>query len=66
VAIDAFEVTCPYCGEQLEIAIEPDVHGSFVQDCEVCCNPWLVRIERSEPGDWSERSVTVSRADGSE
>ena len=41
-----FLVTCPYCGEEVEIFVEPDVHGSFVQDCEVCCNPWLVRVER--------------------
>jgi hypothetical protein len=64
VDLDAFDVTCPYCGEDLSIAIESDVSGSFVQDCEVCCNPWLVRVDR-EPGG-SERYVTVRRADGSE
>ena len=57
-----FAVNCPYCGEDIEIYIEPDVHGTFVQDCEVCCNPWLVRVSRSGDG----RSVSVSRADGSE
>lgn len=57
-----FTVNCPYCGEDIEISIEPDVHGTFVQDCEVCCNPWLVRVSRSTDG----RSVSVSRADGSE
>ena len=36
---DHFFVTCPYCGEETEIYVEPDVRGSFVQDCEVCCNP---------------------------
>jgi hypothetical protein len=59
-----FRVTCPYCGEDLEIWIEPDVSGSFVQDCEVCCNPWLVRVNAGH-GD-EERYVSVSRADGSE
>jgi Cysteine-rich CPXCG len=64
-----FLVTCPYCGEEVEIFVEPDVHGSFVQDCEVCCNPWLVRVERGEGGDAEEgggRYVSVGRADGSE
>jgi len=65
-----FLVTCPYCGEEVEIFVEPDVHGSFVQDCEVCCNPWLVRVERGEGGEEGEadggRSVSVGRADGSE
>ena len=59
---DHFPVTCPYCGEALEIYVEADVRGSFVQDCEVCCNPWRVRIS----GRGEARSVDVRRADGSE
>jgi hypothetical protein len=59
---DQFIVTCPYCGEQVEIYLEPDVRGAFVQDCEVCCNPWRVRVFRSG----SDRDVEVRRADGSE
>ena len=39
---DQFQVQCPYCGEAVEIYVEPDVSGMFVQDCEVCCNPWRV------------------------
>ena len=60
--LDDFFVTCPYCGEEIEIQIEEDVRGSFVQDCEVCCNPWLVRVTRSADG----ADVSVRRADGSE
>jgi hypothetical protein len=59
---DRFPVTCPYCGEEVEIYVEPDVRGSFVQDCEVCCNPWRVRVS----GSRDERWVDVGRADGSE
>jgi len=59
---DVFVVMCPYCGEQVEIYLEPDVGGSFVQDCEVCCNPWRVRVS----GNGEEREVDVTRADGSE
>lgn len=59
---DQFFVTCPYCGEGNEIYVEPDVRGSFVQDCEVCCNPWRVRVS----GKGDERTVDVRRADGSE
>ena len=60
--MDDFLVTCPYCGEEVEVRFEPDVDGSLVQDCEVCCNPWLVRISGGE----DERFLDVSRADGSE
>jgi hypothetical protein len=59
---DQFLVWCPYCGEQVEIYVEPDVRGSFVQDCEVCCNPWRVRIV----GSREDRDVVLTRADGSE
>jgi hypothetical protein len=59
---DRFLVTCPYCGEDVEIYVEPDVRGTFVQDCEVCCNPWRIQIRRTQ----GERDITVMRADGSE
>ena len=59
---DEFTVVCPYCGEEVQIFVEDDVRGSFVQDCEVCCNPWLVRVTQSADG----RDVSVGRADGSE
>ena len=60
--MNEFPVTCPYCGEEVELTVEEDVRGSFVQDCEVCCNPWLVRVTRSASGT----DVTVLRGDGSE
>ena len=59
---DLFVVTCPYCGEQVEIYVEPDTRGLLVQDCEVCCNPWRVRVS----GRGENRSIEVWRADGSE
>ena len=59
---DEFTVTCPYCGEALDIYVEPDVRGSFVQDCEVCCNPWRVTVV----GRGEDRVVEVMRGDGSE
>ena len=58
---EAYVVTCPYCGEEVEIYLEADVRGQFVQDCEVCCNPWNVRVV----GRGDNRTIDVSRADGS-
>jgi hypothetical protein len=54
-----FTVTCPYCGEQVEISVEPDVHGTFIQDCDVCCNPWRVRVVDAH----GERYLDVTRSD---
>lgn len=46
------EVSCPYCGESQEIAIDPGsgTAQSYVQDCEVCCNPWQVFVEYDAEG----------------
>ena len=57
-----FSIDCPYCGEHTTIYVEPDVMGTFVQDCEVCCNPWRLRVV----GQGDARYVEVARADGSE
>jgi hypothetical protein len=57
-----FVVSCPYCGEEVEIYLEPDVMGTLVQDCEVCCKPWQVRVGYDD----GERYVEVTRGDGSE
>ena len=59
---DTHLVTCPFCGEEVEIYVEMDVAGSYVQDCEVCCNPWTVRVSREQ----GETYVVVARGDGSE
>lgn len=45
--MDEVTVQCPYCFEQVQIAIESDVQGTLVQDCEVCCRPWQLHISRT-------------------
>jgi hypothetical protein len=57
-----FRITCPYCGEEVEIYLEPEIRGALVQDCDVCCNPWQLEVSY----DAGERSVEVRRGDGSE
>lgn len=44
------EVVCPYCGEAVEILLDPETRGEVVQDCEVCCRPWHLRVERDADG----------------
>jgi hypothetical protein len=57
-----FTLACPYCGEPQEIYLEPDVLGTLVQDCEVCCRPWQLKVGYDD----GERYVEVLRGDGSE
>ena len=39
-------VHCPYCGEAVEIVLDPGsgTHQEYVEDCEVCCRPWRVTV----------------------
>ncbi len=39
-------VLCPYCGEENEIALDPDSGEAqeYVEDCQVCCQPWTVHV----------------------
>ena len=32
-------VQCPWCGEAIEVWVEPDSDGTTIQDCDVCCRP---------------------------
>ncbi len=51
-------VVCPYCGESNEIALDPDggAFQDYIEDCQVCCRPWRVRVTYS-PGGTAEIAV---------
>lgn len=53
-------VLCPYCGEEVEIAIDPGGGPAqlYVEDCEICCQPWQVSVTYDEAGQ-AEVVVTV-------
>jgi hypothetical protein len=40
------EVTCPFCGETITIALDPAGGRAqeYVEDCQVCCRPWRVKV----------------------
>ena len=45
-------VSCPYCGELLEIAIDASAgHQEYIEDCQVCCNPMTIRIRLGADGE---------------
>jgi hypothetical protein len=39
-------VTCPYCGEEVEVCLDPGsgAEQEYIEDCEVCCQPWRVNV----------------------
>ena len=57
-------VYCPYCGEVNEIALDPGSGSNqeYVEDCQVCCRPWLVRVRYRNDGT-AEVSVSLENLD---
>jgi hypothetical protein len=52
---------CPYCGEGVELALDPGggSHQEYVEDCEVCCRPWLVTVLYAHDGSASVQLVAA-------
>jgi hypothetical protein len=50
-------VTCPYCGEENEIALDPGSGPAqeYIEDCQVCCRPWRVLVDYDDHGTASAR-----------
>jgi hypothetical protein len=54
-------IDCPYCGEPLNILLdEGDAGVSYIEDCQVCCQPMIVTVFDSGGG---ELSAQVKRED---
>ncbi len=56
-------VTCPYCGEELELFLDEGGGGSqdYIEDCQVCCKPMRVTVAAGDDGDLHAQ---VARLDG--
>ena len=55
-------VSCPYCGESIDVLIDPEEIGQrYTEDCQVCCRPIIFVIAVDSGG-----SVLVSVHDENE
>lgn len=45
-------VTCPYCGESTEVALDPGSGNDqeYIEDCQVCCRPILMYVKFGRDG----------------
>ena len=51
MALETREVQCPYCGENIEVDVEPMAEDqAFIEDCTVCCRPIQYRVTPSDEG----------------
>ena len=55
-------VQCPYCGEAVDVALDPGGGSAqeYVEDCAVCCQPWRVAVRYGRDGS---AEVSVSALD---
>lgn len=38
-------VPCPYCGERIEIVLDPSAGDQhYIEDCQVCCRPMVIEV----------------------
>ena len=45
-------VSCPYCGEAIEVLIDPQETGhEYIEDCQVCCRPITFSISADYEGN---------------
>ena len=52
---DSLELTCPYCGEDVELVIDEGggPEQAYVEDCPVCCRPWQVAVTGDAETGWN-------------
>jgi hypothetical protein len=52
---------CPYCGAFNEIGLDPGggEEQEYVEDCQVCCQPWSVRVSYHPDGSAEVRLRTL-------
>ncbi|HEY4340174.1 MAG TPA: CPXCG motif-containing cysteine-rich protein [Steroidobacteraceae bacterium] len=56
------QVQCPYCGEAFETLIDLSAgSATYIEDCQVCCQPIEFKIEVSHAG--ALESLSVGRGD---
>jgi hypothetical protein len=58
---DPQSLTCPYCGEPVDVAIDEGggESQSYVEDCPGCCRPWQGEVTLDRDEDWSVRLRTT-------
>ncbi len=46
-------IGCPYCGETIEVLIEPgDLNQQYNEDCQVCCKPITFFVFEHDNGEF--------------
>ena len=50
--LTSFDISCPYCGEPLEILFDASAGDQhYIEDCQVCCRPITLSIQVDVDGE---------------
>ncbi|NQY75262.1 MAG: CPXCG motif-containing cysteine-rich protein [Candidatus Margulisbacteria bacterium] len=57
-ALQSCDAHCPFCGETFEALIDTSIpNQSYIEDCEICCNPITFSITINVAGDVSLTTI---------
>jgi hypothetical protein len=49
-AVETIASTCPYCGEPVQLLVDPSAGAQqYIEDCQVCCRPMVVDVLETAP-----------------
>ena len=49
--LDEQRVSCPYCGESIDILVDQQEAGQeYIEDCQVCCKPIVFNLSVDSMG----------------
>jgi len=57
--MDTQPAQCPYCHQLVDLYVDPETTGTYVEDCAICCRPWTVTAHRDPDGNLQ---IQISRA----
>ena len=61
MSLETHSAQCPYCGETIEVDIEPlEESQTFIEDCSVCCHPIQYAVTTNSD---DEIEVVASRSE---
>lgn len=52
------DISCPYCGESIEILIDASAGDQrYIEDCQVCCRPIALSVQVDADGEAQVRAA---------
>jgi hypothetical protein len=57
------EISCPYCGESLDILLDASAgEQQYIEDCQVCCRPITLNVHLDDDGEPQVRAASENEA----